>query len=55
MPEGRLDLETSLVAPELRDKLFHVELRRLASKLSAPKHCERKHVARLVEGSSPSG
>lgn len=50
MAERRLDLETSLVAPELRDKLFRVDPRQIASKLPAPKPCDRKHVARLVEG-----
>ena len=50
MAEGRLDLETSLVARELRDKLFRVDPRGLTSKLPAPKGCKPKHVARLVEG-----
>ena len=50
MAEGRLDLETSLVARELRDKLFRVDPRGLTSKLPAPKRCKPKHVARLVEG-----
>lgn len=50
MPERRFDLETSLVAPELREKLFCVDPRRLASKLPAPKPCDRKHIARIVEG-----
>lgn len=50
MAERRLDLETSLVAPELRDKLFRVDPRQLASKPPAPKPFNRTHVARLVEG-----
>jgi ParB-like chromosome segregation protein Spo0J len=50
MAERRLDLETSLVAPELRGRLFRVDPRRLVSKLPASKHCDRTLVARLVEG-----
>ncbi|MBA3910726.1 MAG: hypothetical protein C0524_12790 [Rhodobacter sp.] len=50
MAESHLDFETSLVAPELREKLFRVDPRRLASKLPAPKPCDRKHIARIVEG-----
>lgn len=50
LTERRLDLDTSLVAPELRDKLFRVDPRRLTSKLPAPKTCDPDHVARLVGG-----
>ncbi|MBN8630057.1 MAG: hypothetical protein J0L76_04285 [Rhodobacterales bacterium] len=50
MAERRLDLETALVAPELREGLFRVDPRRLASKLPAAKPCDRTHVAHLVEG-----
>ena len=50
MAERRLDLENSLVAPELRQKLFRVGPRQLTGRLPAPKHLDRTHVARLVEG-----
>ncbi|GHE05230.1 hypothetical protein GCM10008024_35260 [Allgaiera indica] len=50
MAQNKVDLETSLVASELRDKLFRVDPRGLTSTGLPQKKLTEKYVARIVEG-----